>query len=422
MTKARPSKKVGKAEKREKALLPAADFGKAGVSGDVVKLQNFKHMPGYNCQLSSLRKTLAYYGWDYSEEMLLGLTSALGMMYWEMKFMPVPFVGALNAKELDIFERCAKRLGGQMVARRSASPPKAHQELKEMLKAGKPAITFVDMAFLPYFFRDDAKIPFDEAHFGGHTVVVYGIDEKDGTVFISDRFAQPVECPLNYFQMARASLYQPFPPKHKIAELKLPEKAKPLKEVLPAAIREDLEFMTNPPISNFGLKGYLKFKAMFATWYRRFDAEKFLLALTSTFIYMETGGSGGAWVRCMYSRFLREAAEVLKATTLIEAANTFDEEIKAIRELELAMLPDELPNMAQIRRIFLETNRVQENMEGDYRRRMRELDEQLKTAVSAARRDDYEMYLPQIPKVQAAIQKVHDLEAKAWTQIKPMSF
>jgi hypothetical protein len=124
----------------------------------------------------------------------------------------------------------------------------------------------------------------------------------------------------------------------------------------------------------------------------------------------------------MYSRFLREAAEVLKATTLIEAANTFDEEIKAIRELELAMLPDELPNMAQIRRIFLETNRVQENMEGDYRRRMRELDEQLKTAVSAARRDDYEMYLPQIPKVQAAIQKVHDLEAKAWTQIKPMSF
>jgi hypothetical protein len=249
-------------------------------------------------------------------------------------------------------------------------------------------------------------------------VVVYGIDEKNETVFISDRLARPVECPLNYFQMARASLYQPFPPMHKVVDLKLPEKAKPLKEILPGAIREELEFMTNPPISNFGLKGYLKFKAMFPTWYKRFDADKFLQALTSTFIYMETGGSGGAWVRCMHSRFLREAAEVLKTPALSGAADTFDEEIKAIRELEHAILPDELPNLTQIRRIFIESNRVQEGMEGDYRYRIRELDDQLKTAVSDAKLDDYKRYSPQIPKVQNAIQRVYDLESKAWIQTR----
>jgi hypothetical protein len=411
------SNKVGKA-KKEKNPLPSANYGEEGLTGDVIELSNFKHMPGYNCQLSSLRKTLAYHGWDYSEEMLLGLASALGMLYWEMKLMPVPFIGALNAKETEIFERATTRLGGQVVTHQTSSPAKAHETLKDMLKAGKPAITFLDMAFMPYFFREDADIPFEEAHFGGHTVVVYGLDEKNGIVYISDRLDKPLRVPLKYFQMARASLYQPFPPRHKLVELKLPAKPKPLKEVLPEAIKANLEWMTNPPISNFGLKGYLKFKQQFPSWYKRFNADKFLLALSSTFIYMETGGSGGAWVRCMYSRFIREAAEALNKPLLNEAANTFDEEIKAIRELELAMLPDELPNLAEIRRTFIETNLVQEKMESNYRHHIRELDDRLKASINSAKDDDYARYPAQIPRVQAAIEKVYDLESKAWTQIK----
>jgi hypothetical protein len=353
--------------------------------------------------------------------MLLGLASALGMLYWEMKFMPTPFIGALNAKELEIFERSVTRLGGQLVPHQTTSPLKGHQELKAVLKAGKPAITFVDMAFMPYFFREDAQIPFEKAHFGGHTVVVYGLDEKNGIVSISDRLAKPLSVPLKYFQMARASCHQPFPPRHKLVELRIPANPKPLREVLPAAIKNNLKWMMNPPISNFGLKGYLKFKQQFPTWYERFDAHKFLLALSSMFIYMETGGSGGAWVRCMYSRFLKEAAEALNKPMLNEASSIFDEEISAIRELESTMLPDELPNLAGIRRIFIETNRVQETMEDDYRHRIRELDDELKASVSAAMHDDYTRYSPQIPKVQAAIQKVFDLESTAWAQIKSIS-
>jgi cell division protein ZapA (FtsZ GTPase activity inhibitor) len=410
-----------KSVKLAKTKLPKADYGNIGVTGEVLEVRNFKHMAGYNCQLSSLRKMLAHYHWEYSEEMLLGLASALGMLYWEMKFMPTPFIGALNAKELEIFERSVTRLGGQVVAHQTSSPLKAHLELKEMLRAGKPAITFVDMAFMPYFFREDAQIPFDEAHFGGHTMVVYGLDEKNGIVYISDRLEWPLRVPLKYLQMARASSYQPFPPRHKLVELKLPLKPKTLREALPKAIKENLEWMMNPPISNFGLKGYLKFKQQFPEWYKRFDANKFLLALSSTFIYMETGGSGGAWVRCMYSRFLRETAEELNKPMLNEAAGIFDQEITAIRELEQAMLPDELPNLAQIRRIFIETNAVQEKMESNYRHRIRELDEQLKTATNTAKQDDYTRYPPHIPKVQAAIQKVYDLELKAWAQIKSAS-
>jgi hypothetical protein len=406
----------------EKDKLPPGDYGNIGVTGEVIKIENFNHMPGYNCQFSSLRKVLAYHGWDYSEEMVLGLAAALGMIYWETKFMPVPFIGALNAKDLEVFERCVKRLGGRTECYQTTSPAKGHERLKESLRAGNPAITFLDMAFLPYFFRDGAKIPYDAAHFGGHTVVVYGLDEAKGIVYVSDRFAHPIEVQLEYFQMARASLYQPFPPLHRIPELRLPAKAKPLKDVILGAIKEDRDFMMNPPISNFGLKGFLKFKTMFPTWYRRFDPSKFLLSLFNTFIYMETGGSGGAWVRCMYSRFLREAAEVLSQPAFDRAANTFDMEVNAIRELELAMLPDEFPNMAEIRKILIESNEVQERMSSDYQQKLRSLDDRLKKAVAFAIRDDYLSYSARIPKVQAAIQLVYELESKAWEQIESVTF
>nr|MDO8132961.1 DUF4872 domain-containing protein [Candidatus Njordarchaeum guaymaensis] len=421
MPKAQVSIKAGKAEKKERILLPSADYGKEGVTGEVIKVQNFKHMPGYNCQFSSVRKVLAHYGWNMSEEMLLGLSSGLGMMYWEMKMMPAPFMGGFQgSRDMAIFgEKGVARLGGKVIVQQSASVPKAHQQLKDLLNLEKPVIAFVDMAFLPHFFRDDAKIPYEDAgHFGGHTVVVFGINEKEGTVDISDRFDQPVKMPLNYFQMARASVYQPFPAKNKLVELRLPEKAKPLREVLPISIKENIKFMMNPPISNFGLKGFLKFKAKFPEWYRTYDPDKFLFALTNAFIYMETGGSGGAWSRTLYSRFLKEAAETLQQPKLEEASKMFEEDVEVIRELENTMLPDELPNIAQIRNVFLETNRNQEEMSKNYRQRLRELDEELKASIKAAKTEDYTRYAPQVQKVQAAIQKVYDLEAKAWAYIQ----
>ena len=123
-------------------------------------------------------------------------------------------------------------------------------------------------------------------------------------------------------------------------------------------------------------------------------------------------------MRCMYSRFLREAAEVLDKSALTNAADIFDEEVKAIRELELTMLPDDFPNMAEIRRILIETNQIQESMHTDYRQRLHELDERLKKSVTGSIHDDYVKYSTQIPKVQVAIQRVHDLESKAWEEIR----
>ena len=58
--------------------------------------KGFQPLPGYNCQLSSLRKLLNYKGIKLSEEMIMGLAEGIGLIYWSMKQMPFPFVGGLN--------------------------------------------------------------------------------------------------------------------------------------------------------------------------------------------------------------------------------------------------------------------------------------------------------------------------------------
>jgi hypothetical protein len=50
--------------------------------------------------------------------------------------------------------------------------------------------------------------------------------------------------------MARVSEYQPFPAKNKMMQVFMPEKTVPLEEIIPSAIRENMDFMLNTPISN----------------------------------------------------------------------------------------------------------------------------------------------------------------------------
>ena len=50
-----------------------------------IVIDDIKHKADANCQLSSLRKVLAYYDIEISEAMILGLCSGLGFFYFYMK-------------------------------------------------------------------------------------------------------------------------------------------------------------------------------------------------------------------------------------------------------------------------------------------------------------------------------------------------
>lgn len=383
-----------------------------------IVIDDFKHNAGANCQLSSLRKVLAYYNIEISEPMILGLCSGLGFFYFYMKRMPFPMVLGLAVKKTEVFERVLNRLGGSVKITETASENAANNNLIALLEKGQPAITFADFAYLPFFFAEGTTIPNEQSgHFGAHTFVTYGIDEEKNEVYISDRYANPHIMIYEQLKAARGSKYAPFPAKNKLVELVTPKKVKDLKEIVPAAIKANVNYMYNPPIRNMGLTGFQKWRNMLPTWATDFNDDNLLFGLVSTFIYMETGGTGGAMFRILYRDFLKEAGELLNNDGLLKASDMFDAIVNKIRELETIILPDDLPNIGKLRELFLKSNRITEKGADDYQKQLKKLNDEIEKVTDGAKKeaDSWKECIPQIDK---GIQEWAELETTAWEIIK----
>ncbi len=383
-----------------------------------IVIEDFKHLTGSNCQLSSLRKVLTYNGIEISEPMLLGLSSGLGFFYYYIKRMPFPMVLGLSVKNVEVFERILSRLGGSVCITETTSSKIARDNLVQVLEKGQPAITFVDFAYLPFFFAEGTPIPNEEAgHFGAHTIVTYGIDEKKNIAYVSDRYAYPHIMKYTELSEARGSKFAPFPSKNKLIELKIPKKINELKMVIPKAIKENINFMYAPPIRNMGLPGFQKWRKMLPTWATDFDDNSLLFGLTSVFIYMETGGTGGAMFRVLYRDFLKEAGELLNNDGLIRASKIFNDITQKIRELESTILPNDLKNLGTLRKLFLKSNQITEKGEKDYQIHLKKLDEKTESIMDGALAEIKE-WKERIPQIDKRIQEWADLETKAWSIIK----
>lgn len=382
-----------------------------------IVIDDFKHIAGANCQLSSLRKVLAYYNIDISEPMILGLCSGMGYFYFYMKNMPFPMVLGMSVKKTEIFERMLPLLGGNVKITETASVNTAHKNLVSILQKGQPTITFVDFAYLPFFFAEGTPIPNEgSGHFGAHTFVTYGIDEDKDEAYISDRYANPHVMTYSQLKTARASKYAPFPAKNKLVEIILPKKVKDIKQSIPASIKANANFMFNPPIRNMGLKGFQKWREMLPTW-ADFSDNDLLYGLVSVFIYMETGGTGGAMFRILYRDFLKEAGELLNNDGLLKAADVYDNIIIKLREVEHQILPDDLPNIAKLRELYLKSGDITEKGEKDYQKQLVKIDEEAQIALEGALKET-NSWRQRIPKIDKGIQEWYDLETNAWEIIK----
>jgi len=383
-----------------------------------IVIDDFKHMAGANCQLSSLRKVLAYYDIEISEPMILGLSSGLGFFYFYMKRMPFPMILGLSVKKTEVFERVLPRLGGSVKITETGSMNAAHNNLVNVLEKGQPAITFADFAYLPFFFAEGTPIPNEQSgHFGAHTFVTYGIDEEKDEALISDRYANPHIMTYNQLKAARGSKHAPFPAKNKIVELVIPKKVKDIKQSIPAAIKANVDFMNNPPIRNMGLKGFQKWREMLSSWGTDFSDNNLIFGLVSVFIYLETGGTGGAMFRILYRDFLKEAGELLSNDGLLKAADVYDEVILKIREFEHILLPDDLPNMAKLRELFLKSSEITEKGAKDYQKQLVDINPEAEKAQEGALKE-VKAWKEYIPELDNCIQEWCGLETNAWEIIK----
>ncbi len=284
----------------------------------VKPLEGFKSLTTHHCVTGSMRHIYLYNDHDISEDMLLGLGAGVSFSYWHFKGQ-TPFMGGRGGFRPPYMEEVAGQRTGVVVQQHTTSSArKAERTLLEMLEAGQPVMIQCDMGFLPYFDFGDT-----DYHFGWHIVVVCGYDAESRQVLIADRDGvYPVS--MDVLAKARGSKFKPFPPMHKWYTFDFSNKRQPTAEEVREAIADQTQAMLEPPISNVGVKGIRKAAESALKWPDQMDEEELRFALFNSFIFIDaTGGTGGGIFRYMFSRFLREAAEITGDVRLNESADAF---------------------------------------------------------------------------------------------------
>lgn len=379
-------------------------------------IQGFKQFRGKHCWTTALKNVLDYHGLNLSEEMLFGLGGGLGFIYWYMKLMPAPFIGCRYGKGAEPLIDTCKRIGARADVFETTSIKKGHEELKKLLREGEPAFIFVDMAYLPYMVLPEV------AHFGGHTIVVYGLDEEENKVYVSDRAAKPLTVTVEDLKKARGSKFPPFPAKNKLVKIKYPSKIRDLEKGIGEAIRQCCVNMLAPPIKNIGLAGMQKWASLVVKWPQQFKGLNLFTCLFNTFIYIETGGTGGSAFRLMYAQFLKEASPILDKPALSEVAKMFKDSGKVWSEIATAALPDSWPTIKRIRELAIEKNRIFEEQKPGALEKIRkissEADDYLMKKVAeefgSLEEEDIALLLAGL---QQKILECHEIEKKAFEEL-----
>jgi hypothetical protein len=316
-------------------------------------VSDFDLFGGVHCETSAVRKIYIYNDLPISEELLFGLGGGIGFIYWHTKQMPAPMVGGRGGGRYFI-EDAARRTSASITIRRTTSSKKGHAWLLEKLKAQQPAAIYADMAYLPY-----TGVP-EDAHFGQHAFVVYGIDEATDTIFISDRGQHCVTVTVDDLKRARASKFPPWQPQHALFDFEFPAKLEITRDKTIEALTATVNGMLDAPIRNIGLKGIQKWAELIVKWPDLFPVGKLWHALYQGFIYIETGGTGGSAFRPMFTRYLREISEHFLLSGLDAAIAKYEEAANIWSEIANHLLPDDYPHLSQVREWILEQNRVGE--------------------------------------------------------------
>jgi hypothetical protein len=284
-------------------------------------LAGFKSLATHHCVTGSMRHVYIYNDHPVSEDMLLGIGSGVGFIYWHMKGASPLCGGRANVSrpgEEGLEKTAGRRTGVVIESHTTSSARKAERTLLETLDAGQPAMIQCDMGFLPYFDFGDT-----DYHFGWHIVVACGYDPEIRQVLIADRDGlHPVS--MDDLEKARGSTHKPFPPRHKWYTFDFSRKRQPTADEVRQAIAEQTSGMLEPPISNVGVKGIRKAARRALKWPAQMSEDELRFTLFNMFIFIDAqGGTGGGIFRYMFSRFLREAAEMVEDSRLNESADEF---------------------------------------------------------------------------------------------------
>lgn len=327
-------------------------------------LDGYKQFSAAHWETGSIKNVLAHHGLlaphtrePFTEALLLGLSGGVTSMYFVFEYEgyePHLFIG--TRYPFNPMDAIYNRLGIQPNVRETTSRDKAADNLTAALSHGNPAIVWANVHALRYNALSDLQFP------GMMPIVVYGYDEAEQTLNVADRSRLPLTCTAADLVEARAAqgslknrLITLNPPSIDEAGL-----ANAVEESIRACLTLNLQGPEKGPKSNFGLPALLKWADLVTDsrdkkgWPRLFSPGPHMYAaLTWAFQLIEQWGAGGSASRPMYAAFLDEASDLLSRPALRDVAEQFRSSGELWSDLAEAMLPDQVPPLAETRALLL---------------------------------------------------------------------
>ena len=248
--------------------------------------------------------------------------------------MQTPFLGCRNGKFPDFTTKLCNRLGIDIEISMTKSVEKSERQVANLLNMGKPAMVYGDIAELPYFKSN--------GHFGQHAFIVYGIDYDHGLTYISDRGGKPQIVPLDTYRLAHSIKCKPYPPNNAVLFVKdIKADEVDMKNMVVESILDASYQMLYPPIKKFGLEGMRNWAKEISDFSNIYPDLNVVSYLISTFINIETAGTGGKGFRSMYSKYLKMAKNITNIEQFDEMSERFLKSADFWRNISKTLLREE---------------------------------------------------------------------------------
>ncbi|MDR1115127.1 MAG: BtrH N-terminal domain-containing protein [Tannerella sp.] len=265
----------------------------------------FEHRTAAHCEDGVTANLLRFYGYDYSEPLIFGLSASLYFVH--LPFIKLAGFPVTSFRPLPgiIFARVTRLLGFKIHKTIFFHKANAARKLDVLIGQGVPTGCVVGMYFLPY-------MPLEyRFHFNAHNICVIGKEGDD--YLVSDPIATE-KVTISSRDLLRARFSKgTYPPLGKLYWIKsLPAKEPDIKKLAHKSIVKNCYRMIHEPgpVPFVGVNAFKYLGNKIPQFPKIYGERKAALHLVQLIRMMEEIGTGGAGFRFLYAAFLQEASEI----------------------------------------------------------------------------------------------------------------